>query len=150
MTFAIYIGLSGRGALQVDLAVGVGVTGEITTASPGGALDLPRLATHPYRLYPVIDQIADKVCATMTTYGERPSSREKDLVDLVVFATTHDIDGSALRRAIAIEARRRQIDLPAHFAVPASWGAGYGKLSNSLPTAPATALSTWPALSSDG
>jgi hypothetical protein len=70
----------------VDLAVGTGITGEVTTTEPANALDLPRLVRHQYRLYLVVDQIADKVCATMTAYNQRMSSREKDLVDLVVFA----------------------------------------------------------------
>lgn len=109
VTFNIFIGLRAKGSLHVDLAVGAGITGDVTTADPATTLDLPRLVRHQYRLYPVVDQIADKVCATMATYGERTSSREKDLVDLVVFAATHDIDGTALRIAIATEGRRRQM-----------------------------------------
>lgn len=87
MKFTILIGLSQKGSLQVDLAVGAAITGEVTTTPPATALDLPRLVSHPYRLYPVVDQIADKVCATMTRYSERASSRERDLVDLVEFAS---------------------------------------------------------------
>ncbi len=131
--FNIFIGANVKEALQVDLAVGAGVTGEVTTNDPANVLDLPRLVSHQYRLYPVVDQIADKVCATMTEYNERPSSREKDLVDLVVFATTQGIDGSALSFAIASEARRRQMEPFDHFAVPVTWGAGYTKLSKSVP-----------------
>jgi hypothetical protein len=130
--FTILIGLSAKGSLPVDLAVGAGITGDVTTAAPATALDLPRLVSHPYRLYPVIDQIADKVCATMTQYNERPSSREKDLVDLVVIAATQDMDGTALRIAIATEARRRQMDALTHFVVPSSWRAGYTRLSRSV------------------
>lgn len=131
--FNVFIGPSAKGALQVDLAVGAGITGEVTTVEPANALDLPRLVSHHYRLYPVVDQIADKVCATMTAYKERPSSREKDLVDLVVFATTQNINGAALRLAIETEARRRQMELFDRFAVPAAWGAGYAKLSKPVP-----------------
>lgn len=131
--FEILIGLSTKGSLQVDLAVGSGITGEVTTTDPANALELPRLVSHQYRLYPVVDQIADKVCATMTEYNERTSSREKDLVDLVVIATTQDIDGSALRVAIVTEARRRQMEPFDSFAVPSAWGAGYAKLSKPVP-----------------
>jgi hypothetical protein len=133
VTFTILIGLSAKGLLRVDLAVGAGITGDVTTAAPATALDLPRLVSHPYRLYPVIDQIADKVCATMTEYNGHPSSREKDLVDLVVIAATQDMDGAALRNAIVTEARRRQLDALAHFVVPSSWRAGYTRLSRSVP-----------------
>lgn len=131
--FNIFIGLSAKGNLQVDLAVGAGMTGDVVTTEPATALNLPRLVKNPYRLYPVVDQIADKVCATMTEYHEKASSREKDLVDLVVFATTQDIDGDGLRIAIATEACRRKMETFDHFAVPTTWGAGYAKLSKPVP-----------------
>ena len=131
--FEIFIGLSTKGSLQVDLAVGTGITGEVTTTDPANALELPRLVSHQYRLYPVVDQIADKVCATMTEYNERTSSRQKDLVDLVVMATTQDVDGTALRVAIITEARRRQMEAFDAFTVPPAWGAGYAKLSKPVP-----------------
>lgn len=95
--FNILIGAASKGTFQVDLAVGAGMTGDIVTTEPATALYLPRLASNPYRLYPVVDQIADKVCATMTEYQGKASSREKDLVDLVVFTTTQDIDGATDR-----------------------------------------------------
>ena len=46
------------------------------------------------------DQIADKVCATLSLYKGKPSSREKDLVDLVLMATTQQILGARLERAL--------------------------------------------------
>lgn len=131
--FNVFVGLRAKGPLQVDLVVGAGPTGEVTTTNPATALDLPRLISHKYRLYPVVDQIADKVCATMTQFNDRPSSRQKDLVDLVVFAATQDIDGTTLRTAITTEVRRRHMKPLEHFTVPSSWGAGYTKLSKSVP-----------------
>ncbi len=131
--FNIFVGLNAKGPLQVDLVVGAHITGEVTTVAPATTLELPRFVSHPYRLYPVADQIADKVCATMSEYNNRASSREKDLVDLVVFATTQDIEGTALRIAIATESRRRRMEPLEHFAVPSSWGVGYAKLSKSVP-----------------
>ena len=131
--FNVFIGLSNRGTLHVDLAVGAGITDQITARQPATALPLPRLTSHPYRLYPVVDQIADKVCATMTTYGERDSTREKDLVDLVVLATTHDIDGTALHTALLTETHRRQMHPFDHFTIPTTWGAGYTRLSRPVP-----------------
>ena len=48
------------------------------------------------------DHIADKLCATQALYGpmRRPSSRTRDLVDLVTFARTQDVDGADLTAAI--------------------------------------------------
>jgi hypothetical protein len=132
--FDVAIGLRAKGSLQVDLAVGAGgMTAGVTTMDPATVLDLPRLVRHPYRLYPVVDQVADKVCATMTEYNERASSREKDLVDLVVFAVTQDVDGTALRHAIVTEARRRRLAPFDRFVVPSSWGPGYTRLSKPVP-----------------
>lgn len=131
--FNIYIGGAAKGVLKVDLVVGSTVTGEVTTRKPASSLGLPRLISNPYRLYPVVDQIADKVCATMTEYHDKASSREKDLVDLVVFATTQDIEGTSLRIGITTETRRRKMEPFDHFTVPSTWGAGYAKLSKSVP-----------------
>lgn len=99
--FDTYIGAQKKGGIGVDLATGTGLTAEPTVTAPASALDLPRLIGFDYRLYAVVDQIADKVCATLHRYSGRPSSCQKDLVDLVVLAVTHDIDGTALTTAIA-------------------------------------------------
>lgn len=131
--FDVYIGIASKGQLKVDLAVSADVTGDVVSTNPANTLGLPRLASNPYRVYPVVDQIADKVCATMNDYGQRASSREKDLVDLVVFAATHDIDGGALGVAIATETRQRKMKPFEHFFVPSTWGARYAKLAKPVP-----------------
>lgn len=133
VTFQVFVGVAKRGTLQVDLAVGVGTTDEVQTSQPMTALDLPRLVSHRYRLYPVVDQIADKVCATMFDYDGRPSSREKDLVDIVVFAVTQDLNGMALARAVQTECIRRGLGPLERFVVPATWGRGYVTQSKSVP-----------------
>jgi Nucleotidyl transferase AbiEii toxin, Type IV TA system len=133
VAFDVYIGAKRKSALNVDLAIGAELTASVTTMEPASALSLPRLVHHEYRLYPLVDQIADKVCATMKTYGDRPSSREKDLVDLVVLAVTQDVDGTALGVAISTEERRRQMEPFDHFVVPNEWGRGYGRLAKSVP-----------------
>lgn len=133
VTFRTMIGVADRGVVQIDLVVGAGMTDEVQSALPATALGLPRLVNHPYRLYPVVDQIADKVCATMAAYGTGPSGREKDLVDLVVLAVTQSIDGTALGVAIDTERRRRRMQPFATFSVPQSWGRGYGQLSKPVP-----------------
>ncbi len=133
VTFNIFIGVTAKGSLHIDLAVGAGMTGQATTVIPATALELSRLISNPYRLYPIVDQIADKVCATMAHYEGRASSREKDLVDLVVLAVTQDIDGDALSVALDTERRRRQMEPFITFEVPTTWGPGYAKLSRPVP-----------------
>lgn len=133
VSFDVQIGLKRMGTLGIDLVVGPGVTSEVTTVEPANRLSLPRLISNPYRLFPIADQIADKVCATMTIFGSRASTREKDLVDLVVFAVTQDVDGTALGHAITTEGRRREMQPISHFTVPSTWGATYAKLAKPIP-----------------
>ncbi|WP_425564546.1 nucleotidyl transferase AbiEii/AbiGii toxin family protein [Nostocoides vanveenii] len=93
------------------------------------------LTTHPYRLYPMVDQIADKVCATMeTNYPDRRRrSRVKDLVDLVVFAHTQRVDLDVLR--VAIHAKRRMSGIAAfgHLDIPPAWHGTYAATATGRP-----------------
>lgn len=132
VSFDILIGGRSKNVLNVDLSIGVGITAPVATVEPANALKLPRLVNHDYRLYPAVDQIADKLCATMQSFQDRPSSREKDLVDLVVFAVTHDVEGSALRIAIATETRLRQ-QAYSHIVIPDSWGRRYADMAKTVP-----------------
>lgn len=133
VVFTVFVGVNKKEPVKIDLAVGAGITDVVQTSLPVTALALPRLVCNRYRLYPVVDQIADKVCATMADYDGRPSSREKDLVDIVVFAVTQDIDGAALNLAIDAERKRRSLDPIVQFTVPSSWGKGYAKLAQPIP-----------------
>jgi hypothetical protein len=129
----LYRGAQKKGSINVDLSTGAGLTAEPTITTPASALDLPRLVGFEYRLYPVVDQIADKVCATMQRYHDRPSSREKDLVDIIVLAVTQDIDGTALTTAITTEISRRRMDPIEQFVVPAQWGRAYKGEARGIP-----------------
>lgn len=133
VTFNVFLGVAEKGVVNVDLVSGSAITDTVQTVVPKLALDLPRLDSRRYRLYPVVDQIADKVCATMAEYNGRPSSREKDLVDIVVFAVTQNVEGAALIRAIETERRRRNLMSFKRFVVPRVWGAGYVAQSRHVP-----------------
>lgn len=67
VTLEVFIGAQPWSPVKIDLAVGAGVTDASETRHPAAALHLPKLPSAPYRLYPVVDQIADKICATMMT-----------------------------------------------------------------------------------
>jgi hypothetical protein len=106
--------------VTVDIVVGPPPVGRPEVVEPANRLHLRRPLTHPYRLYPVADQIADKVCATMDTNypGGKRSSRVKDLVDLVVLAHTQTLDLHELRIAIAAKQNLSNIDPFKHFDIP--------------------------------
>lgn len=127
VAFDVYVGSNKRGRLNVDLVVNVVVTDEPTVSLPANGLELPRLLSNEYRLYPVVDQIADKVCATLTTFNDRPSTREWDLVDLVILAVNESVNAIALRHALAVECEVRGLRMPEKFETPATWGHQYAK-----------------------
>ena len=106
-------------AFQVDLgAEGIELTGHPDPVRPLTNIEILTSPRKSWQAYPLVDHVADKVCATMQRYGSRPSSREKDLVDIVVLATTHDVGGAALSRAITAEMRRRRLNHFDQFVVP--------------------------------
>lgn len=131
--FDVSIGAKKKDSFHVDLVVNVTMTDEVEITRPANALDLPKLPNYPYRLYPVVDQIADKVCATMADYNGRPSRREKDLVDLVVLATTQTVNADALQRAIRVEARARSLPPFTEVVIPTAWGRVYSKEAKRVP-----------------
>lgn len=136
VAFDAYLGVKQVDAIKIDLSVGTQSTDNLDIAEPANRLALPRLVSYPYRLYPVANQIADKVCATIADYNGRPSSREKDLVGLVVIAVTQTVEASILRQAIVSECAKRKLVVPDEFAAPAHWGSAYAKLARNTPAAP--------------
>jgi hypothetical protein len=124
--------------MTVDVVVGPAPVGQPEIVEPANRLHLRReLVTHPYRLYPVTDQVADKVCATMDTNypGGKRSSRVKDLVDLVVLAHTQSIDLGELRRAIDAKQAISGIEPFEHFEIPADWTRTYPATAKGVPIA---------------
>ncbi len=82
---------------------------------------------------PLPQHLAEKVHAYTGTYGstERPSTRPKDLVNILLIAGSEEIEASALRAALiaTFEARDRQ-PLPAHLpAPPPGWEEPYRRLA---------------------
>jgi hypothetical protein len=111
----------------------VGADVQMTSAPedvpPLARVAMPDVEQHGYRAYPLVDHIADKVSATFNRYGESeaPSTRFKDLVDLVAIATEASVQAEAQMAALASEEQRRQTGFPQRFAVPARdlWEQGY-------------------------
>lgn len=94
-----------------------------------GTIDMPDVSQHGYRAYPLVDHVADKVVAIFDRYGSTaaPSTRYKDLVDLVAIATGASVEAAAQMRALTSEAGRRGVVLPSSFDVPdrEPWERGY-------------------------
>jgi len=133
VSFEVFLGAQSKGMMRVDVATGISITSVPDLVSPANSLNLPRLKSFPYLLYPVVDHIADKVCATLSSYNGRPSTREKDLVDLVVLATTQTIDGTDLWRALRSECEKRGLNQMKKFATPLEWGTRYQAIASRTP-----------------
>ena len=82
----VFIGATEWCTFRVDLVGSeIRITGQPDQVPPIARIAIPDIEQHGYRAYPLVDHIADKVAATLQTYGPGrvPSTRYKDLVDLV-------------------------------------------------------------------
>jgi len=125
-----YIGMTVWAQFHVDLVGSdVAMTGEPEDVPALARVVMPDVEQHGYRAYPLVDHVADKVAATFDRYGdtEAPSTRYKDLVDLVAIVTEASVEAETQMTALASEAKRRRIRLPQRFVVPARdlWERGY-------------------------
>ncbi len=123
-----YAGVRRVAQFKVDIVVGSIITAEPEPLAPEPVVDVAGLPSPDYLLYPVVDHIADKLCATFERFGtaQAPSSRVRDLVDLVVIATTQTAHAAALHTAIEAERAHRGLPEIARFETPATWASSYG------------------------
>ena len=101
-----YIGVTPWMRFHVDLSGDrLTMTGEPDDVPPLAQLALLDLTQPDYRVYPLVDHVADKVVATFETYGamEVPSTRYRDLVDLVAIVSGAVIEADAQKRALRSE-----------------------------------------------
>jgi Nucleotidyl transferase AbiEii toxin, Type IV TA system len=115
---------------HVDVvAEGIAMTGKPDNVAALTDIALPGLPQPTYRAYPLPDHIADKVCAILERQGVagRPSTRFKDLVDLVTLVAHASPAADEQYNTFASEARRRGFILPRRFEVPDRklWESGY-------------------------
>jgi hypothetical protein len=87
---------------------------------------------------PLEQQVAEKVHAYTRSYGSQPSSRVRDLVDLVLIGRSVTLDGTRLRAALrGTFEGRRQHPVPGSLPrPPASWAVAYRKLATEVGLAP--------------
>jgi hypothetical protein len=110
------------------------MTGTPDVVAPLTPLTIDGLVRPHYRVFPIPDHLADKLCATIGIYvrdGQPAnSSRVKDLVDIAIIASTQTISADRLRTAIVINAAIRKVELPERFVVPDhGWARRYPKVA---------------------
>jgi hypothetical protein len=100
----------------------------LLVVTPDGWLLKPTLAVEQH--------LAERLHAYSRTYaGGQPSSRVKDLVDIVVIARTTTVDGDRLRQAVAAIFERRDTHEPppALASPPRDWPRPWATLVEHLP-----------------
>lgn len=123
----------------------IDLSGDIVLNAEPDQVDVPRgdsavlpgyPATVPARLYPVENQMADKLCALYTRYGSGPSTRYRDLYDLAMIIDQLSFDRATLTEALDVQQRVRRMTLPATLGEPApGWAADYDKQLRRTPGA---------------
>lgn len=115
-------------AFQVDLvAAGIELTGHPDPVRPLTDIEILTSPRKTWQAYPLVDHVADKVCAIIERHQGQPSTRYKDLVDLVAIVHHATVAASLQSKALVKEGRRRGLSLPRTFDVPdrQMWGQGY-------------------------
>ncbi len=140
---AAYVGAAPWAQFHVDLVgADLRMTGEPEPVPPLARIVMPDIEQHGYRAYPLPDHLADKVVAMFQRYGPQqlPSTRYKDLIDLVGIIAGASLNARAALRALTSEANRRRAQLPPVFDVPdrTLWKPGYSAQARRslLPVAP--------------
>ena len=111
--------------ISIDLVANVVSYGEPDMLTPADRVDVADLPVFDYPVYPVTSAIADKVCGIVGSYAGKPSSRVKDLVDLVIYITTEDFDYAILSEHLSRELKMRKLELSDGFRVPGAWHESY-------------------------
>lgn len=119
-----------KNPITIDLVIGCQMTGDAEERPSSALEDVLQVNMPKVQLYPVVDHLADKVAATMQSYSqlgrENPSTRVRDLIDIVQLALTEVIDGRQLH--IALESERLERGLAPYsegLVCPDSWSAMY-------------------------
>jgi len=130
-----YIGARQFAQFGIDVVVASNMTGEPESMQHLSPIHIVGLLTSDYRVYPIVDHIADKHAAMLETYGDdRPSTRFRDLVDLVLIATTQRPRATDLHAAMTGEYAHRRLTAPTEVTLPsAAWHDGYAKAVAGIP-----------------
>jgi hypothetical protein len=119
--FKVMFGLKQLSTVSVDVVVaGLQPLGELFVERLAAPFTVDSGPWPTVRMWPLEDHVADKVAAMYERHGERllPSTRFKDLVDLVLIANKSSLSGPTTHAALQAEVRRRQAkaqELPARY-----------------------------------
>jgi len=123
-----FIGTKLWAPFQIDIvADGVLMTGSPDPVPPLTDVQITDRERATWQAYPLVDHVADKICAILERHDGNPSTRFKDLIDLVAISSRATVEADLQKQALVKEANRRHLDLPPTFNVPDRhlWERGY-------------------------
>ncbi|ACV07255.1 nucleotidyl transferase AbiEii/AbiGii toxin family protein [Kytococcus sedentarius] len=111
---------------SIDVTQRRHVEGPVDRVRPTPVIDDPALDDLPaIPVAPIENHMADKVCGMYERHKrDTPSTRWRDLADLVRVTTALKIDAERLHRMLAHEAERRRLSLPSAMVSPGPRWAG--------------------------
>ena len=127
VVFTPWLGPKRIQPISIDLVVDEIPLEEAELVTPADRIRVEGVEVFDYLVYPVESALADKLCAMVERHDGRPSSRVKDLVDVLVYATTCTVDGGKLTASIRREAGARKIGFAEGFAPPEEWEGVYDR-----------------------
>jgi len=126
-----WVGATQWATFHIDLVgTGVRMTGVPDHVPPVAGISVPGIEQPGYQAYPLVDHIADKVAAILEPHGDgRPSTRFRDLIDLVALVVSVRVRASEQRVAVLSEIERRGLQPPERFTVPdrGLWEDGFAR-----------------------
>lgn len=141
----VYLGTMQLADFPIDLSTELVPVGVVDYQLPRAVVTMDELEPMPkFALYPLPQQISDKVCAMYERYGnlQQPSTRYHDLVDLTLIVTTWSLDAAVTHTALRQESMRRSLILPTSLILPStSWNSGYAKIAKTVNGLPENARS---------
>lgn len=120
--FTPYLGAKRMQDISIDLVVDQVRLDHVESVTPVDRIDVHGVKVCDYLVFPVENALADKLCGLLERHDDRPSSRVKDLVDIVIYASTCEADGESLQRAIHRELSARRLGSVETFSMPDEWG----------------------------
>lgn len=126
LRFKTFVGHEEKDPILIDLSLDCATTQPPERIVPANRLEIEGIETSDYLAYPLPDQLADKLCAIMELQSNGyPSSRMKDLVDVVFYVTHEAFSAGQLSYAVECECDRRNMAVPEAFAAPETWVGRY-------------------------
>lgn len=129
LTTCVYIGTAEWMRFHIDISCERHFVATVEIVQPKPIIDLAGVPELPaFRLYPLADQIADKVAAMYETHGNAPSNRYRDLVDLVLLTGIEQLEAVLLSAALRAREQnsRNRLELPKAMMKPGpGWERGY-------------------------